>query len=156
MKSLRPERANKFAARFISNGFNSSQAVVDCGITTNRASAGVIGHRLLKNVKVKRAVERHLQMSKLSADEVIEKLTEVATSEVAEIKASDKLKALELLGKFHKLFTDRVDHTVQFDGAFTKLRGEFPDVAEDELRSWLADMLGITNSNSIEQKGTIG
>lgn len=154
MKSLRPERARKFASKYVTNGFNPVQAVVDCGVTTNRNSAHVIGYRLLRNPTVQSLVERHLQMSKLSADEVIVKLTEVAVAEVAEIKASDKLKALELLGKFHKLFTDKVDHSIQLDGAVSKLRNEFPDVAEDELKSWLADMLGITND--IQQKGTIG
>ncbi len=46
--------------------------------------------------------------SKMSANDVIETLTEVA-NEKTEIDGAQKLKALELLGKFHKLFTDKVE-----------------------------------------------
>lgn len=147
-------RRRKFATEYIKNGFNGVQAVFAAGYRQGYDSACVEASRLLRNAKVQQIIERHLQMSKLSADEVIERLTEVANAEVSEIKASDKLKALELLGKFHKLFTDKVDHSFQLDSALTRLRSEFPDVAEPELKSWLADILGITQN--IEEKGTIG
>lgn len=137
-------RQRKFASEYVRNGFNGVQAVYAAGYQQEYNAARVTASRLLTKANVNQIVENHIKVSKLSADQVIEKLTEVANSEVAEIKASDKLKALELLGKFHKLFTDRVDHNIQLDGAMNKLRNEFPDVAEDELKSWLADMLGIT------------
>ncbi len=110
MKSLRPQRAKKFAARFCENGFNASKAVRELGITNNPKSAWVIGHRLLSNVVTIKAIEDHLMTSKMSADEVLERLTDIARQQ-ADFKGSDVVKANELLGKGHKLFTDRVETT---------------------------------------------
>ena len=110
VKSLRPERAKKFAAKYVNNGFSPAQAAIDCGFTTNRNSAYVIGHRLLKNVKTQKAVEEHLKAAKMDADEVLERLTKIARTE-AEFKGSDVVKANELLGKGHKLFVDKVETT---------------------------------------------
>lgn len=46
--------------------------------------------------------------TKMSADEVLERLTKVARTD-ADFKGSDVVKAAELLGKGHKLFTDKVE-----------------------------------------------
>ena len=47
--------------------------------------------------------------AKITADEVIEELSDIAKSKVDNYSESAKLKALELSGKFHKLFTDRTE-----------------------------------------------
>ena len=49
-----------------------------------------------------------MQDAKMSADEVLERLTKVARAEV-DFKGSDVVKAAELLGKGHKLFVDRTE-----------------------------------------------
>ncbi len=108
MKNLRPERARSFAHKFVTNGFNATQAVLDLGLTNNPNSAGVTGHRLLRNAKTVKAIEDHLMSAKMDANEVLERLTEIARKQ-AEFKGSDIVKANELLGKGHKLFTDRVE-----------------------------------------------
>jgi len=72
------------------------------------------GPRLLENVDVQAYVKARLAESAMCADEVLSRLTEIGRSETR-----DSLKALELMGKHHKLFTERheVDatHTVSDD-----------------------------------------
>ncbi len=108
MKTLRPQRAKKFAAKFCENGFNASKAVRQLGITTNPKSAWVIGHRLLSNVVTIKAVEDHLKASKMSADEVLERLSDIARK-TADFRGSDIVKANELIGKGHGIFIDKVE-----------------------------------------------
>lgn len=111
MKSSRKDRARKFAPKYCENGFNKAQAVIDCGITTNRKSAYVIGFRLLQDVTVKKAVEDHLKKAKITADEILEELSTMARAPVEKVSEAGKLKALELSGKAAKLFIDRTETT---------------------------------------------
>lgn len=106
----RPHRLRLFAAEYIKNGCQAQKAALSVGFTKNPASAAVIAHRLLNDVNWPIAVEECMQESKMSADEVLERLTKVARSDV-DVKGSDVVKANELLGKFHKLFVDRVEST---------------------------------------------
>jgi hypothetical protein len=110
MKSLRPERAHGFAAEFVSNGFNATRAVIACGITNKPTSAQVIGHRLLCNVITREAIEKHMQDAKMDANEVLERLSKIARTEV-EFKGSDVVKANELIGKGHGIFVDKLETT---------------------------------------------
>lgn len=56
--------------------------------------------------------EALLDKAQMNADEVVERLTSLARTDVRVFaKASDVVKALELLGKRHKLFTENVDVT---------------------------------------------
>lgn len=107
-RSLRNLRAPKFAHKYTANGFNAGQAVLDIGWTTNPDSAYVIGHRLLRTVKAQQIINKHMESAKADADEVLSNLTRIARTEV-KFTGSDVVKANELLGKGHKLFTDRVE-----------------------------------------------
>lgn len=56
--------------------------------------------------------EALLDKAQMGADEVVERLSTLARTDVRMFaKAGDVVKALELLGKRHKLFTDNVDMT---------------------------------------------
>lgn len=82
------------------------------------------GSRLLKNVEIAARVSQHVAERFATADQVLEKLTEIAMApsfEFIEVLARDKsgrpvkvrmdlgnqVKALELLGKHHQLFIDK-------------------------------------------------
>ena len=106
----RPYRLRLFAAEYVKNGFQAQKAVLSAGFTQNPASAAVIANRLLNDVKCDALIEGYMQDAKMSADEVLERLTKVARSE-ADVKGSDVVKANELLGKFHKLFVDKIETT---------------------------------------------
>lgn len=105
-----PARERLFAAKLVKNGFDRVQAVIDAGITSNRNSAHVIGYRLLRRVTTQEAIKKHMETAKMSADEVLEKLTKVARAD-ADFKGSDVVKAAELLGKGHRLWVDKVEST---------------------------------------------
>lgn len=92
-------------------------------------SLRVTAARLLANANVRARIDEVLQAEALSAAEVLRELTAVATAPTTHfmqvIQPADeesgqpmmvrqdygaKVKSLELLGKFHKLFTDKTEH----------------------------------------------
>lgn len=77
----------------------------------NENVAGVSGHRLLKNDKVMAEIESRMEEIKnkriASAEEVLEYLT--STMMDSNLKPEARTRAAELLGKRHKLFTDKVE-----------------------------------------------
>ncbi|WP_099974240.1 terminase small subunit [Lactobacillus terrae] len=105
---------------------NATQAAIRAGYSEKTAYSQ--GQRLLKNVEVKSAIEQQMKSvnKKIIADaeEVMTFLTDTMrgnttsqeltnTGEVVEITASmpQRLKAAELMGKRHALFTDKVEQT---------------------------------------------
>ena len=92
---------------------NQTRSAVDAGYSEK--CAHVTSHRLLKqdNVKMylKNRIKKEVKSEVLSANEVLGKLSIIASKEVVpkDIRPSDVLKALEHLGKFHKLFVDVVE-----------------------------------------------
>lgn len=65
------------------------------------------GHAMLRQTWVKNRLRelaaQQMQRVDIKADEVLKELARIARAEVSEIKASDKLKALELLAKHFRL-----------------------------------------------------
>lgn len=96
-----------FVKHYIRTNGNGVKAAQLAGYDSDYYALASIASENLNKPKVQNELQR--TMSKvLSKDEVLSGLTEVANSE-PEIKGSDKMKALELIGKWHKLFTDRVE-----------------------------------------------
>lgn len=122
-KKLTAKRQLFVEALIPANG-NATEAARRAGLK----HPGQQGHRLLKNVEIQEAVEGRLESAKkcMGADEVLAHLTDVAEAawrdfcevhydkenpdEVWSVKMrlTDKLKALELLAKHHKLLTDNL------------------------------------------------
>lgn len=88
---------------------NATQAAIRAGYSER--SAHVAAARLLKNDKVAAIIEKeeakHAKRSQMSADQVLAELAKIATSEKI---SSARVRALELLGKYHGLFVERVQH----------------------------------------------
>lgn len=140
---------------------NATQAAIKAGYS--EASAYSQGQRLLKNVEIQAAIAQKLQDSAMKSDEILQKLTEIARSDMGdyldvssmafqvdlnkakelgklhiirkvkqktttvchsdgedveqnqiEFELHDKLKALELLAKYHGLLVDR--HEIKASG----------------------------------------
>jgi phage terminase small subunit len=84
---------------------------------------------LMRNPKIAELIGVRVQEAVMQSDEVLSELSAIAKADwqnfleirrdkdgepiSATLKLSDKIKSLELLGKFHKLFSDRVDLNVQ-------------------------------------------
>jgi hypothetical protein len=104
----RPYRLRLFAAELVRNGFKAQQAILSIGLTKNPNSAAVIANRLLNDVRCDAAINEVLMQKKMSAEDVLTRLTDIANKDVT-FSGSDVVKSNELLGKFHKLFTDKIE-----------------------------------------------
>ena len=114
--------------------FNATQAAIKAGYSEKTAYSQ--GQRMLKKVEVKSYLDEQIERihSEKTADakEVMEYLTAVMRGEYTEqvlmlngdgfqkitnidVSAKDRLKAAELLGKAHMMFTDKVQQEVDMD-----------------------------------------
>lgn len=75
------------------------------------------GHRLLTNADIQAHIKERLTEITMGADEVLQRLANIARFDPE--CSRDALKALELVGKHHRLFVDRHEveatHTVSDD-----------------------------------------
>jgi phage terminase small subunit len=106
---------------------NGTEAARVAGYATPRQEA----HRLLTNAAIRARIDERLLAESLSSAEVLAELTAIARApwknfiiertdykgEVIDsrLDLGDKVKALELLGKHHKLFTEKVEQSVSID-----------------------------------------
>ena len=94
---------------------NATQAAIRAGYSPRTAYS--LGARLLKHAEVANAIaeieKKAVRESQISADQVLAGLAEIATQGKVE---SARVRALELLGKYHGLFVDRVHHEGQPTG----------------------------------------
>lgn len=117
-------RKRLFAENYLANA-NATEAAIKAGYSKKTARSQ--GQRLLTDVDIRALVEKRVESAAMSANEVLEELALIAKCDWqdfvevrrdkfgdvidASLKLSDKIKALELLGKHHKLFTDKTEHS---------------------------------------------
>ena len=104
---------------------NATEAARMAGYKT----PGQEGHRLLKNAEISARVQEQVKRAAASADDVLAELADIALApwtEFVEVLSRDregrpqkikmdltnKVKALELLGKYHSLFVERQEVNV--------------------------------------------
>ena len=102
---------------------NATQAAIRAGYSEKTSAEQ--GARLLRNVNVKNYIDEKLKEVEsqkiMQVQEILERFTSIARGETSEeyltsadeiitlkTKKKDELKALELLGKYHSLFTDKI------------------------------------------------
>lgn len=115
-----------FVAEYVKTG-NATQSAITAGYSPN--SARTIAYRMLNKEYIKEAVQELMDSLKketiAEADEVLQLLTSIARGETYEenvvtdktgthivktkVGEKDRVKALELLGKRYKLYTDKVE-----------------------------------------------
>lgn len=99
-------KQRRFVAEYLKD-LNATQAAIRCGYSEKTAYAQ--GHRLLKKAEISEAIgvkaEARLQRAEITVDWVISGIK--AVGDDPESERRDKLKAYELGGKLHKLFTDK-------------------------------------------------
>ena len=125
MDKLTPKQ-KAFADYYIQTG-NATEAYKMAGYK-NYKSAGVEANKTLNNPKVKSYIDERMKVAETkriaSGDEVLQYLTAVMRGEVKDqfdLDASiqDRTKAAELLGKRHRLFTEKVEADVTQQVVFT-------------------------------------
>lgn len=101
-------REAKFVQAYVAENGNATKAAESAGYSAK--SAARIGYRLTNRVHVREAIEK--AQGKLAtkagytAEKVISELATIADAIPKKITASEKLKALELLGKAQGMFKD--------------------------------------------------
>jgi len=127
-KDKAPDRQIQFAQEYVVD-FNGKQAAIRAGYSAK--SAEVTACKMLRTAKVRSEIERLLADDVGRRNEIrernINELLPLAYTDAAvevkrdkdgnviEVSFRDKLRAIELLGKMHGLFTDRQE--VQLSGA---------------------------------------
>jgi len=104
-------KQERFVAEYLID-LNATAAYQRAGYAGRGHSAEVCAHLLLKKPHVQAAVAeanaKRLKRVALTADDVLKRLEDLADG--AE-RDADKLRALELIGKHLKLFTEKVEHS---------------------------------------------
>lgn len=103
------DRRQRFVNAYLGEAAgNASKAAVLAGYSDKAARQ--IGSRLLTYADVRQAIDAKQQalaeQSGMTAEKVITELATLAQVTPDKVTASDKIKALELLGKAHGLFKD--------------------------------------------------
>lgn len=102
---------------------NATQAAIRAGYSKKTAAS--IAWELLEKPDIKEFIrqkqEEAVKNAEISIDWVVNQCKEIAQNILA--KDADKLRALELIGKYLGMFTEKVEMKGQIDTAVTKLDG---------------------------------
>lgn len=109
---------------------NATQAAIRAGYSKKTAAS--IAWELLERPDVKQFIgakqEEALKNATVTVDGIVEQLKEIAANPLS--KDSDRIRALELIGKYLGMFTEKVEMKGQIDTAVTKLDGILSQLAE--------------------------
>lgn len=109
---------------------NATEAARIAGYKGSDKQLGVIGAQNLAKLSISQLVETRIAAVAMGADDVLRELTDIAkapwrdfieirTDSHGDLKVNlqlrDKLKALELLGKYHRLFVDEIKNSGQLE-----------------------------------------
>jgi hypothetical protein len=111
-RTLTKEKAAALAAEYVCNGFHKGQALRSVGYskayseTTNGCK--LFDHELVR-AEMAKIVNRNKDAVDVTVSEIIQGLRETAfPAEGVKVNNSDRNRALELLGKFKSMFSDRL------------------------------------------------
>lgn len=110
--SRRNSRHDRFAREYIKD-LNGTRAAIAAGYAKKTAKSAA--SRLLSNVNVKKLLKQLADKQAVSLDLSAEKvLTELGKTAFIKVKPSkvtpkDKIRALELLGRYLKLFVEKIE-----------------------------------------------
>lgn len=143
-KDKAPDRQIQFAQEYVVD-FNGKQAAIRAGYSAK--SAEVTACKMLRTAKVRSEIERLLADDVGRRNEIrernINELLPLAYTDAAvevkrdkdgnviEVSFRDKLRAIELLGKMHGLFTDKVD--VDLRGSLSVVH-DLSKLTDEELK----------------------
>ncbi|MCD1645266.1 terminase small subunit [Aurantimonas coralicida] len=125
------DKQRRFVEEYLID-LNATQAAIRAGYSAKAAQGQ--GSRLLSNAMVARAVaegaHKRATKAEVTAQDVLIGLHREATREGDGASHAARVSAWGLLGKYHKLFTDRIEAEVSLDVTVTDARSK--------LRSLLA------------------
>lgn len=120
---------------------NATRAAISAGYSEKTAYSQ--GQRLLKHVEVAQKIAERAQKQteklEISSDYVlngIKAVVERSIQEGDEYDAFAALKGYELLGKYRKLFTDKIEHSGQVEN----VTFDATHVSDEQLAAWEASL----------------
>jgi phage terminase small subunit len=169
------DKQRAFINGYLANGFNATQAALEAGYSPK--SARSIGSENLTKPDIREEIDRRLAALRMSADEVLYRLTQHATASLEDflqvedgttprpdlakaakagklgllkkvkfsrlggieaIEIHDPQAALVHLGRHHRLFVDRTEHT----GVVVTVTADDMAEAKRNVREWEKDRFG--------------
>jgi phage terminase small subunit len=145
---------------------NATEAARTACYKGSDAVLAVQGSRLLRNAKIQELISKRIEEVVMSANECLLELSDIAKSDWRDhitikrdregneidvsLRLAEKIKALELVGKYHKLFTDRVEHSasnveselIASIAAYAKAN---PHIGLDEIIAGYAPVFALRN-----------
>ncbi len=108
--ALTPKQ-KKFVSAYLANGMNATQAAITAGYSEK--TAGSQGERLLRNVEIAQTIkgkaEGQCRKLDITAEYVLNTIRESIEKARADEDNAMVFRGAELLGKYLKLFTDKVE-----------------------------------------------
>ena len=121
-------KQEKYCLEYLKD-FNATEAAERAGYSKKTAYS--IGGRLLKNVEIKKRIDelkmKQVKKSELKIEAIIKELMKIGFAKVDgdKIKTSDKLKALEMLGKYLGMFNkEKINYYKEFKKLIKELNKE--------------------------------
>jgi hypothetical protein len=159
-----------FVEAYLSNGFNATEAARTAGYKGSDNTLSQRGHELVRNSKIAVLIQNRVTEAAMPANEVLESLSEIARApwrqftkvhynsdgEIvgATLLLKDKIRALELLGKHHRLF-DRAGEATDLLGDAKKAVADFlakhPEARPREVVSIYAQTFGLKEEDLISE-----
>lgn len=128
---------------------NATESARQAGYRGNRVTLATAGYQNIRKRHVARLIKTHMDKV-LSSEEVLQKLSRIANTELEDVKSSDVVKTLELLAKHHKLLTDRVETEDKTPANSTKLISDALQSALESLALKRPDLDLSISSEEIE------
>lgn len=103
-----------FLTEYLSTG-NAKRSYMKAFPHCREKTAEANSSRLLRNAEIKKRLKKNSENADVSVEMILRELADMASRNIEEIAklpggTAAKTKSLELLGKYRKLFTDRIEH----------------------------------------------
>ncbi len=131
METKLTQRQRLFVEAYLVNP-NGREAARAAGYSGDDNTLSTRAFELMRNPKIAELIGVRVEEAVMRSNEVLSELSAIAKADwqdflevrrdkdgeiiSATLKLADKIKSLELLGKYHKLFSERVDLNVQTGG----------------------------------------
>lgn len=123
------EKQKRFVAEYLID-LNATQAAIRAGYSAKTAQEQ--GSRLLSNVMVAAEIadgaKKRIRKAEITAQDVLEGLYIEATREGEGSSHGARVSAWGLLGKYHKLFTDRIEADISGDITVTDAKSKLQHI----------------------------
>lgn len=161
---LNPENLNVMQLAFIDHYFgdagrDGTKAARLAGYSGADNVLAVQAHKLLRLPKIKVTIAARFESSLMCAEETISNICEIARSTDSAVSVKDRLKALELVGKFHGILTETAVQervvivlTEKYHRVYSRLKNFFPEIEDNTLREFVGDILEVEPERLAEPK----